>query len=123
MDASQAVAEAPLDLRRKSVVVESKHRRREIAPLGPDDGGTVQPLVIRHGQHGEGTRGQEMLMGHALMGQFVVHAADDARDRKSTRLNSSHSSISYAVFCLKKKKKRTDLRAFYREKKQKPRSH
>src|SRR5438309_3300313 len=27
-------------------------------------------------------------------------------DRKSTRLNSSHSSISYAVFCLKKKKKR-----------------
>src|SRR5689334_24688992 len=30
------------------------------------------------------------------------------RDRKSTRLNSSHSSISYAVFCLKKKKKNTD---------------
>src|SRR5438309_8657370 len=28
-----------------------------------------------------------------------------SRDRKSTRLNSSHSSISYAVFCLKKKKK------------------
>src|SRR5207245_8528177 len=28
-------------------------------------------------------------------------------DRKSTRLNSSHGSISYAVFCLKKKKKRT----------------
>src|SRR6266568_7583887 len=30
----------------------------------------------------------------------------DSRDRKSTRLNSSHSSISYAVFCLKKKKKK-----------------
>src|SRR5256885_12433941 len=29
-------------------------------------------------------------------------------DRKSTRLNSSHLVISYAVFCLKKKKKRTD---------------
>src|SRR6266571_8584274 len=29
------------------------------------------------------------------------------RDRKSTRLNSSHMSISYAVFCLKKKKKTT----------------
>src|SRR2546427_8488911 len=29
----------------------------------------------------------------------------EARDRKSTRLNSSHSQISYAVFCLKKKKK------------------
>src|SRR5699024_11342253 len=31
---------------------------------------------------------------------FVIHV-----DRKSTRLNSSHVSISYAVFCLKKKKK------------------
>src|SRR2546430_13251911 len=30
-------------------------------------------------------------------------------DRKSTRLNSSHSQISYAVFCLKKKKKTNDL--------------
>src|SRR5438309_6767788 len=30
---------------------------------------------------------------------------DTITDRKSTRLNSSHSSISYAVFCLKKKKK------------------
>src|SRR5256885_12999321 len=32
----------------------------------------------------------------------------DARDRKSTRLNSSHLVISYAVFCLKKKKKHND---------------
>src|SRR2546430_12194951 len=31
----------------------------------------------------------------------------DGRDRKSTRLNSSHSQISYAVFCLKKKKQTT----------------
>src|SRR5689334_24165201 len=31
---------------------------------------------------------------------------DHGTDRKSTRLNSSHSSISYAVFCLKKKKKK-----------------
>src|SRR5688572_32108873 len=33
------------------------------------------------------------------------HAALAIADRKSTRLNSSHSQISYAVFCLKKKKK------------------
>src|SRR5438309_6402234 len=33
----------------------------------------------------------------------------EERDRKSTRLNSSHSSISYAVFCLKKKKERQQL--------------
>src|SRR5258708_11409393 len=32
------------------------------------------------------------------------------RDRKSTRLNSSHQIISYAVFCLKKKKKHSALR-------------
>src|SRR5690348_17368530 len=31
------------------------------------------------------------------------------RDRKSTRLNSSHPSISYAVFCLKKKKKKHNI--------------
>src|SRR5690606_39381930 len=34
-------------------------------------------------------------------------AALGARDRKSTRLNSSHVKISYAVFCLKKKNKKT----------------
>src|SRR5437762_6185229 len=33
----------------------------------------------------------------------AVQAVDDGRDRKSTRLNSSHRCISYAVFCLKKK--------------------
>src|SRR5689334_24311301 len=33
-----------------------------------------------------------------------VRRCADRRDRKSTRLNSSHSSISYAVFCLKKKR-------------------
>src|SRR3712207_8753039 len=32
-----------------------------------------------------------------------------AADRKSTRLNSSHANISYAVFCLKKKKRRTSV--------------
>src|SRR6266542_4710739 len=39
-------------------------------------------------------------------------------DRKSTRLNSSHGSISYAVFCLKKKKKKQE-RTFTRKKKNK----
>src|SRR5436190_18607146 len=35
-----------------------------------------------------------------------------AEDRKSTRLNSSHTVISYAVFCLKKKKRQDDSRGF-----------
>src|SRR5688572_31178603 len=34
-------------------------------------------------------------------------------DRKSTRLNSSHSQISYAVFCLKKKKKNKKIKRIY----------
>src|SRR5258705_9898635 len=39
-----------------------------------------------------------------------IREAGAGRDRKSTRLNSSHLGISYAVFCLKKKKKHTALR-------------
>src|SRR2546426_5484310 len=47
-----------------------------------------------------------------LPGDVVVCFSDGAtegRDRKSTRLNSSHLVISYAVFCLKKKKKKITL--------------
>src|SRR5688572_2708988 len=43
------------------------------------------------------------VLGVVRMG---LHERPDAADRKSTRLNSSHSQISYAVFCLKKKKKK-----------------
>src|SRR5438445_2962727 len=42
----------------------------------------------------------------AYMEVLDVLADDLHRDRKSTRLNSSHANISYAVFCLKKKKKK-----------------
>src|SRR3712207_7095906 len=54
-------------------------------------------------QRGVIGRGTEEFFGR------VVEAAQQAeaerlRDRKSTRLNSSHANISYAVFCLKKKK-------------------
>src|SRR2546430_7199400 len=58
----------------------------------------------------------EVLNGYRLkervpdnVGSFTVPlGVPEVLDRKSTRLNSSHSQISYAVFCLKKKKK-TDL--------------
>src|SRR3712207_7878479 len=39
----------------------------------------------------------------------LMEALDQLKDRKSTRLNSSHANISYAVFCLKKKKKSTNI--------------
>src|SRR5688572_31533775 len=50
-----------------------------------------------------------LLAGSVLGGPAVAKVAPGtttASDRKSTRLNSSHSQISYAVFCLKKKKKK-----------------
>src|SRR3989475_5469918 len=47
--------------------------------------------------------------GAAARIQTAMIIGLDARDRKSTRLNSSHSQISYAVFCLKKKKKKKEL--------------
>src|SRR2546422_1831016 len=46
----------------------------------------------------------------------TAHTLPLLLDRKSTRLNSSHGYISYAVFCLKKKKKRiSDLRPQYND--------
>src|SRR5206468_11510918 len=44
--------------------------------------------------------------GLSILHRREQSAATDAEDRKSTRLNSSHDQISYAVFCLKKKKKK-----------------
>src|SRR5689334_24649668 len=60
------------------------------------------------GEHPVGGEAGDEGVGVALVD--VAHELHDRRrcvdrDRKSTRLNSSHSSISYAVFCLKKKKK------------------
>src|SRR5437868_9612685 len=61
-------------------------------------------------------RGQLQRADHRRLGALhdeAQHVFDsglvhDDVDRKSTRLNSSHVSISYAVFCLKKKKKRNN---------------
>src|SRR5690606_42095877 len=49
----------------------------------------------------------EVISQDALTGIHWVITSPDGRDRKSTRLNSSHVKISYAVFCLKKKKTST----------------
>src|SRR5437763_16911780 len=46
-----------------------------------------------------GVTAQDGSLRHSLR-----HAVESTRDQKSTRLNSSHRCISYAVFCLKKKK-------------------
>src|SRR6266481_7163525 len=79
---------------------------------------TRSGMIARHFADGGFPVG--LRVGHALVDalenlffrQPGIFQAADLRtphrppDRKSTRLNSSHSSISYAVFCLKKKKKK-----------------
>src|SRR5437762_14052781 len=67
---------------------------------------SLGPLVL-HPPAGGGaviTRAGEMLAGGALARALTEELA---RDRKSTRLNSSHRCISYAVFCLQKKNPRS----------------
>src|SRR2546430_11364496 len=49
-------------------------------------------------------------LGVGLEQRRDLRPIDAKQDRKSTRLNSSHSQISYAVFCLKTKNKRTAIR-------------
>src|SRR5215510_6740826 len=46
--------------------------------------------------------------GRPWPGRLTLRLPEAGRDRKSTRLNSSHVAISYAVFCLKKKNKQLD---------------
>src|SRR3712207_7725603 len=63
------------------------------------DAGEADALAGRFGGgHGRVTMGGTLGPELALQGGFGL------LDRKSTRLNSSHANISYAVFCLKKKK-------------------
>src|SRR5260221_14226638 len=55
---------------------------------------------------GTGRRLRLRLLFAGMVGSNMLARAADGEDRKSTRLNSSHTVISYAVFCLKKKKKK-----------------
>src|SRR2546428_8021219 len=72
----------------------------------PDDRADAGPLPPRRdrapAQGGGDPRGDQRPRGE-------LGADRPGRDRKSTRLNSSHDQISYAVFCLKKKTRLLDL--------------
>src|SRR5256885_2935587 len=65
------------------------------------------PVAYRF-EYADGLKATMLLM-NGLVGDFTF-AARLKGDRKSTRLNSSHLVISYAVFCLKKKKKKNVAR-------------
>src|SRR3712207_7077759 len=68
----------------------------------------VQPdVAAAAGPHGREhlVEGRDALTGHRDLARKLRQRPGAAvQDRKSTRLNSSHANISYAVFCLKKKK-------------------
>src|SRR3989475_5459175 len=107
-------------VRERGAAVRRDHADRDAAVAHPhalqrrgDDTGT--PRGSRGGREG-GPRGAARAPADRGTGEAGRRGHDRVRrrdrrvlrpdpDRKSTRLNSSHSQISYAVFCLKKKKK------------------
>src|SRR3712207_6976597 len=70
-------------------------------PVGDQPAGVVDLRRLGGGPAGEA-------FGEAVHGGSEGMRKDPPADRKSTRLNSSHANISYAVFCLKKKKTNQD---------------
>src|SRR5690242_21366045 len=75
--------------------------RRRQGPARRD--GPAVRTVLQSAGPGAGSRLQASLPSGDLLHSGLAFK----QDRKSTRLNSSHMSISYAVFCLKKKKQKT----------------
>src|SRR3712207_7649312 len=66
----------------------------------------ADPELLHHARILVDVQLQDLQLAVVLGGDLVEHRRDHLAgpDRKSTRLNSSHANISYAVFCLKKKK-------------------
>src|SRR3712207_1665965 len=71
------------------------------------DAGGPDSLALLERLYGQPPRTAKARTGGGGVHVFFRYPADETvrKDRKSTRLNSSHANISYAVFCLKKKKK------------------
>src|SRR3989475_5083230 len=86
-------------------VVEAEHGMRvepgHVYVMPPNARMTIAGEVLHLGPRSD-DRGPQLPIDH-----FLRSLAEDLGDRKSTRLNSSHSQISYAVFCLKKKNRDT----------------
>src|SRR5207245_6479726 len=77
----------------------------EMLSVGPDTGAEVEHDRFPSQRRPACRNGWAVDARHGLEVEFRQrHQRAGVADRKSTRLNSSHGSISYAVFCLKKKK-------------------
>src|SRR5690348_17576524 len=73
-----------------------------------DHGCQVTFSLVPHHIHSPSSSGRPSQ--NFVIQALEFHLTNYLRDRKSTRLNSSHPSISYAVFCLKKKKTLSQLK-------------
>src|SRR3712207_7334971 len=69
-----------------------------------DRSGRAGPFPLRRSARTDGIGVRDEVKARRGRGDLVAELDLPERDRKSTRLNSSHANISYAVFCLKKKK-------------------
>src|SRR5688572_31312538 len=67
----------------------------------PPTSGAILPAIARQ---------RKTMLSEFFSKRLIPADPAQHRDRKSTRLNSSHSQISYAVFCLKKKKKKKNYK-------------
>src|SRR3712207_8029929 len=85
----------------RSVGAERVAQQADPRPGGRDR----DTLAARHPFAEVGQQGGDELVVGAVEERVVLETLVTHRDRKSTRLNSSHANISYAVFCLKKKNK------------------
>src|SRR3712207_7987118 len=79
--------------------------RSALDPLGRERRGGLALGPLGLGLGGPGLDGLGLGLLGILLLRGILLGAGPGGDRKSTRLNSSHANISYAVFCLKKKKK------------------
>src|SRR5207247_6782613 len=88
--------------RSSDLEVGGQRQARARTPQAPDDRAIFERRIaaFHRGQHAVRAR----LHGEMQMRDELVHVLECIEDRKSTRLNSSHEWISYAVFCLKKNK-------------------
>src|SRR5690625_3219652 len=90
-------------------IAEQNHRVRRKRDYERSAGDKIQPgsiedIIVKLKQHRVPEEEvQEILSSISLELVMTAHPTEATRDRKSTRLNSSHVAISYAVFCLKKK--------------------
>src|SRR5207245_9137401 len=105
---TRTVSDLPISL--SSLLFLNTFRTLSFLMIRPPPNSTLFPYttLFRSQHHFSTDDGRRMtddglsLPRRQQLGQIVI-----SQDRKSTRLNSSHGSISYAVFCLKKKKKIT----------------